>query len=390
MRKCLWMMALAGTAMGGAGVAGSSGSVDVPSPAAAADVGAPERPRSVIFILCDGMGPGMISTVSELTRAQRGPLVMETMPVTGLVRTASLTSAVTDSAAGATAYATGQKCENSAVNWYPDGSQHRTLAEMAEDRGMATALLTTTDLTDATPASFIARAPKRSMHGPIFDQMVASGVDLLVGGLRTASLQTDGKPQGLTKETPVPLSETLRRRANQAGRLVINSLDALPPSVSDGTRVLVAAPERPPHDDAFGPLMGETLRAALEMLSTDPDGFFVLAEVEETDNAGHAADTERAITAVLEGDETLRVALEFQKRHPDTLIVLTADHDTGSLSLDNQGRYATPENAVMWVSKNHTANRVVVFASGPGAHRFTGTHENTAIFGIIRDLMRFE
>ena len=366
---------------------------DVPggaSPSGVADAGAPERPRSVILILCDGMGPGMISTVSELTRAQRGPLVMESMPVTGLLRTASLTSAVTDSAAGATAFAAGRKCENSAVNWYPDNEIRRTLVDMAEDRGMATGLLTTTNLTDASPAAFVARVPRRSMHGPIFQQMTESGVDLLVGGLRAVTLQTDGGPEGLRKQDPLPMSETLRRQANQAGRLVLQSVEGLPSSTGDQTRVLVATRERSPHDDAFGPPMAETLRSALAMLSSDPDGLFVVAEVEETDNAGHSADTERAITGVLEGDETLRVALEYQKKHPDTLVLLTADHDTGAMSLDNQGRYSTPENAPMWVSKNHTASRVVIFASGPGAHRFTGTHENTAVFDIVKDLMRFE
>lgn len=345
------------------------------------------RPRSVIFIMCDGMGPGMFSTASELTRDSRGMLAMETMPVTGFVRTASLTGPITDSAAAASAFATGWRVKNSALNWLDDGSSVPSLVDMCEARGMATGLLTTTDFTDASPAAFVARVPTRHNHPEIYAQMVRSSVDLIVGGARTATLQNAPKGDIDPKTPVVPLSDALRQRANQAGRVVLVDPLTLPAQTDGSTRVLVAPPERTPYDDAFGPKMDRTLRAALGMLSSDPDGFFVFAEVEETDNAGHANDADRAVAGVLEGDEALKVALEYQRSHPDTLIVLTADHDTGSMSLDNRGDYKSGTGGVAWVSKNHTASRVPVFASGPGAERFTGTHENSELFTIVRDLL---
>lgn len=370
----------------------SSSATQVPAvPAAqtagsAAAVAAPEgdqvRVKSVILIVCDGMGPGMVSTVAEATRESRGPLVMESMPVTGLLRTASRTGAVTDSAAAATAYATGRKAENSTVNWFPGEPETETLVQLAERSGRATGLLTTTNLTDATPASFIASSPSRHQHAEIYKQMIASDVDLLVGGLRVAAIQS-----GAEKRDVIPMTPEMQRAALVAGRLVLTNASGLPAKTDENTRMLVSYSERSPLTDAFGPKLSETLGAALRMLGSDPDGFFLMAEVEETDNAGHGNDTDRVIAGLIEGDDALRVALDYQREHPDTLVLLTADHDTGSMAYDNEGNYKRGDGKVMWVSGNHTATRVPIFASGPGAHRFTGMRENTEVYDIIRELM---
>lgn len=343
------------------------------------------RPTGVVLLIADGMGLPMMCTVAELTRAHRGDMAIESMPVVGLVRTNSASGVITDSAAAATALATGHKADNSAVGWFPDGSTHTTLVELAESAGWATGLLTTTDLTDATPAAWIARVPDRKIHTGIFDQMIASSVDVLAGGLRTASVQT--ARELATPGVPYPIAEDLRKRSVSAGRLMVNAPHLLPGATADTTRILLAYPERSPYDDAFGPPMAETLSAALAMLASDPQGFFIMAEVEETDNAGHANDTDRAVFAVIEVDDTVRTALEFQKANPGVLVLLTADHDTGAFSLDNLGNYKGPGGTPLWVSKNHTATRVPIYAAGPGAERFSGFLDNTEVFTILRDLM---
>lgn len=343
------------------------------------------RPTGVILLIADGMGLPMMCTVAELTRAQRGDMAIESMPVVGLVRTNSASGLVTDSAAAATALATGHKADNSAVGWFPDGSTHTTLVELAEAAGWATGLLTTTDLTDATPASWIARVPDRKIHTGIFDQMIASSVDLLAGGLRTASAQTTRQPA--TPGQPYPIPPELRDRSVAADRLMVHTHHLLPATTGDSARVLLAYAERSPYDDAFGPPMADTLRAALSMLAVDPQGFFIMAEIEETDNAGHANDTDRAVAAVLEVDDAVRAALEFQKANPGVLLLLTADHDTGAFSLDNLGNYKGSGGTPLWISKNHTATRVPIYAAGPGAERFGGFHDNTEVFNILTGLM---
>jgi alkaline phosphatase len=333
------------------------------------------------------MGVSMVSTVAELVRADHGPLALESMPVTGLMRTASLTGPITDSAASATAFATGHKTTNRALGTYPDGSRHPTLAELAEAKGLATALLTTTDLTDASPAAFAARVANRKEHVEIFEQMVATDIDLLAGGLRSAAVRFDRPTTKPAADKPYPISDGLRTRAAAAGRLMLTDPADLPTTTDDRTRLLLAYPERSPLDDAFGPRTAATLAAALPMLASDPDGFFLFAEIEETDCAGHAMDTDRAVAGVLELDEALRVALDFQKDHPDTLILVTADHDTGGMTLDNRGDYDSPRAEVLWISGNHTASLVGVYAAGPGAEAFTGVYENADLFTRIRDAL---
>ena len=345
------------------------------------------RPKSIVLILCDGMGPSMVATVAELTASTRGPLQIEAMPVVGLVRTASASGIVTDSAASATAYASGVRVPNSTLNWHPDGSIYQTLTELAEEQGKATGLLTTTNLTDASPAAFIARAPSRGRHAEIYQQMVASSVDLLVGGLTVAAAQTGGAPPGDAGGVPSIFSPMLRTQADESGRVILSDASELPPNTGETTRVLIAFPQREKHADAFGPSMADTLEAALTMLGTDPQGFFIVAEVEETDSAGHANDLQRTVDGLIEGDDTLRVALAYQQANPDTLVILTADHDTGGMVLDNEGQYRRPDAAVMWISGNHTANRVPVFAAGPGAHHFTGTMQNTELHDRIAELL---
>jgi len=344
-----------------------------------------DRPRSIILILCDGMGPTMVATVAELTADTRGPLQIENMPVVGLIRTASATGIVTDSAASATAYATGERVYNGELNWHEDGAVYQTLTELAEEQGRATGLLTTTNLTDASPAAFIARAPSRGRHVEIFRQMADSPVDLLVGGLRSASRRVDAEHEDIP-EDPI-MSPILRAQANDAGRLVLSDAALLPETTDAGTRLLIAYPKRPRYSDAFGPRMDGTLERALALLGTDPDGFFVMAEIEETDSGGHANDTERVVNGLIEGDDTLRVALAYQQAHPDTLVILTADHDTGAMSYDNEGHYRSPDGVVTWISGNHTAARVPVFAAGPGAHRFTGVMQNTELHDRLAELL---
>lgn len=361
-----------------------------PAPATLGTGAAPDRPTGVILIIADGMGPSMLSTVAEMVLAERGPLVVESMPVVGLVRTASANSAITDSAASSTAMATGHKANNAAIGWFPDGATHPTLIELAEERGMATGLLTTADLTDATPAAWIARVPDRNLQGGIFEQMIASTVDILAGGLHTVTAQAGGpaqtRPAPGVAEGPA-LAPSVRRAATEAGYAVVAGMSDLPSATGEATRVLVPLDRREAPFGGSGPMMAETLGAALAMLATDPDGFFVMAEVGEPDNAGHGNDTDRAVRGVVELDDTLRAALEFQKTNPGVLVLLTSDHDTGGMNLDNGAVYTGPGVSPVWVSRNHTASRVMIFAKGPGQERFGGSLDNTQIFVRLGELL---
>lgn len=347
--------------------------------------------RNVIFLLADGMGVSMAASAEVLSFDADGEFAMTAMPVVGLVRTEPLGEAVTDSAASATAYATGRKTANGFVGLLPDGTELRTIVEMAEAQGKATAIVTTTDLTDASPASFAAHVPNRRMQADIYQQMLARGVDVLVGGLGTAEGQLAEAAGVDANEGPALARAIAERRGYSFTRDAAAFSAAL--RESDGPAVFAPA-ARSGQDDAFGPPLAETLGALLPRLAADDDGFFVFIECEETDSGGHANDTPRVVAGVREIDAALRVALEFAGSHPGTLIVLTADHDTGAFSVGG-GQYAgqvgegeTPRPLEpLWVSKRHTAQWVPVFASGPGSSAFTGVMDNTRVFDLMAGAM---
>lgn len=343
-----------------------------------------QRARSVIFIISDGLGVAMASTADVLIESDR-PLPMATMPVTGLVRTWSATGVITDSAAGATAYATGYRVPNGSISMAADGTELRSILRDAEDRGMATGLITTTDLTDATPAAFAANIPTRKLHAAIFEQMIDRGVDVLVGGLRTASIQAE---PGISKAGDHTLARSLVAMAEAKGYAVIEGPDAAGVSELSDRPTLIVPSERE-HKDAFGPPLAETVRPILARLANDPDGFFLVIECEETDTAGHANDLDRTLAGVREVNDALAVALAHQAEHPDTLVVLTADHDTAGLAITS-GDYAGGTYETLWISGNHTAQWVPVFASGPGSAAFTGVHDNTALNALVREALGFE
>jgi len=345
-----------------------------------------EAPPRVIFLLADGMGVGMLSSANDL-REGTEPLAIESMPVVGLIKTRSLTGAVTDSAAGATAYATGHKVENAALAMTPGGVPIRSITDGARERGLAIGLITTTDLTDASPAAFVVSVPSRNAHAAIFEEMVRFGADLMVGGLASASIQRDRIDPELLEGRPVPISESLTKLAEQGGYLLLNGDDEILDGLGShpGERVLGIASRRE-LDGSYGPDLGQTVRRALDHLVRDPEGFFLFIEQEETDTGGHANQTDRVVEGVLEIDRALRAALDFQREHPETLVVLTADHDTGALSV-GPSDYESGELYVRWVSKDHTSHWVPIFASGPGAQAFTGVKDNTQIAPLLAEAL---
>jgi len=358
-----------------------------PASGGPADAETSRKPRRVIFILADGMGVAMLSSANELREGSE-PLAIESMPVTGLIKTRSRTGPVTDSAAGATAYATGHRVKNGALSITPRGTPIPAVTDLAKEKGIAIGLITTTDLTDASPAAFAVSVPSRNMHAAIFEEMVGFGAELMIGGIGVASAQRERLSAEDIGTGPMPISDELLDLAREEGGYsVLRGDDAILGGLGSrpGSRVLGVASQRA-HQDAYGPALERTVASALALLANDPDGLFLFVEQEETDTAGHANDLARAVAGVVEVDRALRAALDFQREHPETLVVLTADHDTGGLSIGPED-YETEETYVRWVSGDHTTHWVPVFASGPGAEAFAGVHENVEIAALLAEAL---
>ncbi len=296
-----------------------------------------DRPRNVVLMIADGFGPAS----ATLGLAGKGaPLAFDSLLV-GSVETSSADSRVTDSAAGATAYACGIKTYNGAISVDPTGAPCRTLLEAAEARGMATGLVATSRITHATPAAFAAHVPQRSQEADIARQMAASGVDLLVGGGRSYFTDRplgDAPAADLRSLTEVLAADGWTVATDRAG---YDALDALPAAALLAPDHLAYEIDR---DETDQPSLAEMARKALDLLAASEDGrdngFFLMIEGSRIDHAAHANDPAAHLHDILAYDEAVAAVLAWAAEDGNTLVVSTADHETGGMTLGRDGIYA--------------------------------------------------
>ena len=289
-----------------------------------------ERPQNLILLIADGFGPAS----ATMGRAAKGaPLAFDSLLV-GSVETSATDSRVTDSAASATAYACGVKTYNGAIGMDADGAPCTTILERAEAAGMSTGLVATSRITHATPASFAAHVPRRSQEAEIAEQMLASGVDLLLGGgAMFFSSREDGRDllAGAVAAAPVALATPAD----------LDGLDAL----GDAPTVGLFATGHLDYEidrDAGQPSLATMTRRALDLLDAHAGdaGFFVMVEGSRIDHAGHGNDPAGHLHDILAYDAAVAEALRWAAADGETLVVSTADHETGGLSLGADGVYA--------------------------------------------------
>lgn len=324
--------------------------------------------KNVILFIGDGMGPEEIRAAGMYRTGSAGSLSFEAFPCRGTVSTANAEGGVTDSAAAATAMATGVKVSNGVLSVALPGSGAplETILERLKADGKRTGLVTTTFLPHATPAAFAAHEPARDNYPGIAAAYLGrTRPDVLLGGGEHMS-EAD---------------------ARQAGYVVVTDRDGLAAiDPASATRVcgLFGNGHLPFEHDGLGPLphLSEMTQAALQILENSPAGFFLMVEGGLIDHAGHANDIARAIPETIEFSNAVGRAVEWAKDRSDTLILVTADHETGGLQVTaNNGAGALP--SVSWGTTGHTGADVPLFGLGPGAGAITGRMENTEIFRIM-------
>lgn len=332
-------------------------------------------PRNIILIIGDGMGQGAINFASLHAHGAPGRLSFEQFPVRGLARTASADRRVTDSAASGTALACGRKTNNGMIGMTPDKQKCRSVAELAHATGRAVGIMTTDQLTGATPAAFLAHVPSRKMAQEIAADMASSGVQVLIGaGARPFLPEKSGGSRRDGRDLVAELG-----RKGYVQTVTPESLRQTP----------VDRPVFAFIDDWSNPeLPAEFASAVLERLNADPDGFFLMIEGCDPDRGGHSNDPDRSAHGVLSVDFLAHAALDFALAHPDTLVVITADHETGGISV-SPNRENPRRPFIAYSTKGHTGTAVDVFAFGPGADRFSGVMENTDIPAVFAEFFRF-
>ena len=337
--------------------------------------------RNVILLIGDGMGLSQITVGRLRTMGITGKLSIEKMPVTGYLHTHSADNLITDSAAGATALATGYKTNNKRIATLPDGSAVITILECFRDRGMATGLVATSSITHATPASFAAHVDSRYKEPIIAEQLINSRVNVLLGGGKQFFIP---KADSNSKR---PDSLNLIRIAQQKGYRVVETREALQKIHKPNVLGLFqygglnhADPE---------PTLAEMTRKSIDLLRQNPNGFFLMVEGSQIDWGGHNNDLEYVIREMLAFDEAVKAALEFAAKDKHTLVIVTADHETGGLAITG-GSTDGKQLEVEWANTHHTAQPVPLFAFGPYSLLFTGVHENNTVPLTIARLMGFE
>jgi alkaline phosphatase len=332
---------------------------------------AQKAPKNIIFMVGDGMG---VSQIYAGLTANRGSLNLEQFKFIGFHRNQASDNYVTDSAAGATAFATGKQTYNGAIGLDSLKQPSITLLELAEQKGLATGLVTTCDITDATPSSFIAHQIKRSMHEEIAADFLKTDVDVVIGG---------GRKFFETREDKQNLLDTLRKRNYQ----VLADIQSMA-SVHQGKLINLYAEENPVKmSEGRGDALLKSTQKAIELLSANKKGFFTLIEGSQIDWGGHANDASYAIAEMIDFDKNIGWVLDFARRNKETLVIVTADHETGGMALMG-GNMQTGDVKAAFTTKGHTGQMIPVFAFGPGAENFNGIYHNYDLFGKMRDALQ--
>lgn len=340
--------------------------------AANVDAAAPV-PTNVILIVGDGMGVPQVYASVVAERDSNSAFLR--FPYSGFSRTYSRNKYRTDSSAGGTALMTGHKVDNYHVNWGPDSVRYNTIFDDAKAQGMSTGFVVTSSVLDATPASTYGHVPYRKQFDSLSIQMAQCQHNVMIGGGRNSFLPANRK-DGLA-----PL-DTLDRR----GYTVVSTLDSM--NRFSGDKLVALLYEGDPLTaPARGDMLTQGVKKALAMLSRNPKGFALMIEGAQIDWACHNNDTAYLRAELADFERMLHAVIDFAQRDGNTLVVVTADHETGGVTLPS-GDIEKGQNEVKFLWGSHTGCMVPVFALGPGAHYFSGIQENTDIPNKIRWLMQ--
>lgn len=332
------------------------------------------HPRNVIFIIGDGMG---LAQISAAMSEYKGDNAFVKLPVVGLSKTSSADNYVTDSGAGATVFSIGQKTKNYSIGVDVNGESVDGLFEKCKAKKMQTGVVVTSSITHATPAAFYAHVASRKSEEDIAMFMLRQQCDIAVGG---------GIKFFQRRSDQFPLLDSLKKLGYETLADSVNAYSFLP-----GKKYieLLADNGMKTMRMGRGDYLPKASKAAMTAMAQNKSGFFLMIEGSQIDWGGHDTDYQYMKSELWDLNETILQALEFAKKDGNTLVVVTADHETGGLALienDLDKKTFTPR----YTYKKHTGIMVPVFAYGPGAECFSGIYENTEIHYKFKELLKLK
>lgn len=325
------------------------------------------QPKNVILLIGDGMGHTQVQA-AMLTSEK--PLAMLRATHAGVITTHSYSDLITDSGAGGTAIATGKKTRNGMIGMTPDSLEVSSMLDVFAQNGRSTGVVVSCAVTHATPASFIAKEVSRNSYENIAADFLNSDVQVVIGGgIKHFDVRKDGqKLTDIFVERGFSYFNELPESGAAFEKLMVLTDSVHPESILNGR----------------GDLLPRGTAIALEALSKNEQGFFLMVEGSQIDWAGHANDSAYLVTEMFDFDEAVKTAFDFADQHPETLVIVTADHETGGLTLIREAK-GTPLK-LHFSSGDHSAVMVPVFAYGAGDEKFGGAYDNTDLITKILEL----
>lgn len=345
------------------------------------------RPKNIILLIGDGMG---VTHLSALVLSQESGSVWQRFSKASLMTTYAEDNLITDSAAGGTALSTGKRTRNGFIAISPTGEVLPTLMEYAKKKKKATGLVVTSTVTHATPAVFYAHESSRANENSIALWITNETMDLMIGGglsyfshrftneaMVTAYNQWRGEGTNF-----VSLADWMTYR----GWRVVSNISALM-STYGTPRVfgLLAYGALPYVAQGRTNSLGELTAKAIELLSSSSAGFVLMVEGSQIDWASHDNNTTNLLPELKDFESAVEVAMRFAEKDSNTLVVVTADHETGGLAIT--GGIREKFLRLSYVSKDHTAAMAPLLVYGPGDTRFSAIMNNTEVGQILIDLV---
>lgn len=329
-----------------------------------------KKVKNVILMIGDGMS---LMHVYTAWAANRGKLWLENAQATGLSKTWAVKKLVTDSGSGGTSLATGVKTVYHAVGVDPEGKPLTSLVDVAKELGKDAGMAVTCRLWDATPCDFCCHNIDRDKEEELVGDYPTSGVDFVFGG-------------GAQKFTNRKDGRDIFKELQKKGYNVSRTLDDFFAYDKNSRIFAVPYDKDTPLPDERGDLLARASMKGISLMNQNKNGFFMMIEGSQLDDYGHFNQLDLLMKETLDFDQTVGEVMKWAAKDGETLVVVTADHETGGLTLVN-GNKDEGRVECCFSTKDHSGAMVPVYAFGPGAENFTGIFENTDVFKKIKKLM---
>lgn len=321
---------------------------------------------NIILLIGDGMS---IPQINAFMLTTDSITAFERFPISGLVKTNSKSNKITDSAAGGTAIATGHKTNNGMIGMNTDSIAVPSILEIMSDKGKKTGVVATSYVTHATPASFVAKNINRNNYEEIASDFANSDkIDIVIGG---------GRKHFINRKDSLNLINEMTKKG-------WSYYDNIEQANLDNKKIIILASDG--HMEPYpqrGDFLSDATSLALRSLNNNnPNGFFLMIEGSQIDFACHNSDSTYLVNEMRDFNNVINIVLDFAKSNPNTLVLVTADHETGGLTMiDPDGKYT--KTNLNFSTGSHSPLMVPIFAYGHNSERFSGIIDNTDIIKLL-------